>query len=101
MRKMLVFLAVCVGFVLPSPATARRYHHFHLTRIDRFVPILTTPFKTVPPIPFGNLGVNLFYPGVTESTELTIKPSASERWNVGGLSIQLSANYTEEYVIET
>ena len=73
------------------------------------MPILTVPFTSIPAQELGKpieglegvRGYSLYYPGETASTELTIKPTANEQWNIEGLTLQFNINYAFTAFIAT
>lgn len=62
------------------------------------MPILTCPFNAIPKQ--GIEAKNIAYPEKTVlSTELSIKPTATEIWSVEGLSLQFTTNYASNYFV--
>jgi hypothetical protein len=60
--------------------------------------VLTCPFATIAAVKLAEQEVQ--YPNAVElSTELTIKPTAGESWDVEGLSIQFATAYVVDYSI--
>jgi hypothetical protein len=62
------------------------------------MPVLTCPFVPVPAANVPRTG--LFFPGTSVSTQLAIKPTAGESWDVEGLSIAFTVRYQAQYLIK-
>ena len=65
------------------------------------MPVLTCPFAPIPAFAISDIipSKSLVYPGIGRTTQLTIKPTATETWNVEGVSISFLLKMGMYYVV--
>ena len=63
------------------------------------MPVLTCPFATIPALNLNK--ANLYFPGESRASELTIKPTAGETWAVEGLSLSFTITTQFTFSVNT
>ena len=63
------------------------------------MPVLTCPFATIPALNLNK--ANLYFPGESRASELTIKPTAGETWAVEGLSLNFTITTQFTFSVNT